>query len=209
MKKVLSLLFVALLAASAWADSTVTFNASVDKCDGEVLYRHHFTIVKNFVTMYVGDGQLNTSDHYRIYGPSDTSALNFTSADAPIVKIEFNGLYGYAADHMSLSEGIGGTWTTSGNNGVWEGNAQFVYFDINLQARFTEIVVTLGAPINYPLGDVNHDGYVTIADVTALIDYLLSDANAAPEEADMNQDGFKTIADVTALIDYLLSGGNN
>ena len=49
MKKVLSLLFVALLAASAWADSTVTFNASVDKGDGEVLYRHHFTIVKNFV----------------------------------------------------------------------------------------------------------------------------------------------------------------
>ena len=57
-------------------------------------------------------------------------------------------------------------------------------------------------------GDVNVNNEVTIADVTALIDYLLSgDASAISlENADCNlQDGV-TIADVTALIDYLLSG---
>ena len=57
-------------------------------------------------------------------------------------------------------------------------------------------------------GDVNGDGSVNIADVTVLIDYLLS-ANASGinlTAADCNQDGSINIADVTALIDYLLSG---
>ena len=57
-------------------------------------------------------------------------------------------------------------------------------------------------------GDVNNSGDVTIADVTALIDYLLGgDASAINlAAADCNNSGDVTIADVTALIDYLLSG---
>ena len=49
---------------------------------------------------------------------------------------------------------------------------------------------------------------VTIADVTALIDYLLS-GNATGislDNADCNLNRDVTIADATALIDYLLSG---
>ena len=52
-------------------------------------------------------------------------------------------------------------------------------------------------------GDVNGDGSVTIADVTALIDILLGNGTA-PAAADVNGDGSVTIADVTALIDMLL-----
>ncbi|MBR4830028.1 MAG: C10 family peptidase [Muribaculaceae bacterium] len=60
----------------------------------------------------------------------------------------------------------------------------------------------------YNIGDVNHDGSVTIADVTALIDYLLgSNDNACVICADVNGDQGVSIADVTALIDVLL--GNN
>ena len=57
-------------------------------------------------------------------------------------------------------------------------------------------------------GDVNDDGEVTISDVTALIDYLLSgDASAINTyAADCNRDKGISIGDVTALIDYLLSG---
>ena len=57
-------------------------------------------------------------------------------------------------------------------------------------------------------GDVNMDGDVTIADVTRLIDYLLSGdtGNFDSRAADVNQEGSITIADVTALIDYLLGG---
>ena len=55
-------------------------------------------------------------------------------------------------------------------------------------------------------GDVNHDGNVSIADVTALIDYLLgTDGNNCLICADVNDDGKVDIADVTALIDMLLS----
>jgi len=56
------------------------------------------------------------------------------------------------------------------------------------------------------LGDVNNDGYVTISDVTALIDYLLGGdvTNFNALNANVNQDSGITIADVTALIDLLL-----
>ena len=54
-------------------------------------------------------------------------------------------------------------------------------------------------------GDVNKDTEVNIADVTALIDKLLNNAEMIPE-ADCNQDTEMNIADVTALIDYLLNG---
>lgn len=54
-------------------------------------------------------------------------------------------------------------------------------------------------------GDVNQDGSLNIADVTVLIDCLLTNSTA-PAEADCNLDNNVNIADVTVLIDYLLSG---
>ena len=59
-------------------------------------------------------------------------------------------------------------------------------------------------------GDVNKDNVVNIADVTALIDYLLgADATSINlDAADVNGDETVNIADVTALIDMLLSAGN-
>lgn len=62
------------------------------------------------------------------------------------------------------------------------------------------------ARIDVPMpGDVDGDGVVNIADVTALIDILLS-GGTAPANADVDGDGIVNIADVTALIDMLLSG---
>ena len=58
----------------------------------------------------------------------------------------------------------------------------------------------------YEIGDVNHDGNVNIADVTTLIDYLLSGGDVCTICADVNEDDSINIADVTALIDMLLSG---
>ena len=58
------------------------------------------------------------------------------------------------------------------------------------------------------VGDVNNNNEVTIADVSALINYLLTgDASSINlAAADCNQDGDVKISDVTALINYLLSG---
>ena len=65
-------------------------------------------------------------------------------------------------------------------------------------------------PTPYLRGDVNGDGFVTIADVTTLINHvLMSDFNDAEgfnsENADCNVDGKWNINDVTALINYILS----
>lgn len=58
----------------------------------------------------------------------------------------------------------------------------------------------------FVLGDVNDDGFVNIADVTDLIDYLLSPASTEinTDAADVMADGAINIADVTSLIDMLL-----
>lgn len=58
-------------------------------------------------------------------------------------------------------------------------------------------------------GDVNRDGFITIADVTALVNIILGKDNTEPYiydhvAADVNEDGFITIADVTALVNIIL-----
>ena len=69
----------------------------------------------------------------------------------------------------------------------------------------THTIIFPEAP-EFIVGDVNGDGAVSIIDVTALIDYLLSgDASMINlDTADCNQDGGVSITDVTALIDFLL-----
>ena len=55
-------------------------------------------------------------------------------------------------------------------------------------------------------GDVDMDGEIGIADVTALIDYILSNDATGIDlvAADSDQDGSISIADVTARLDYIL-----
>ena len=59
----------------------------------------------------------------------------------------------------------------------------------------------------YELGDVNHDGKLSIGDVTTLINYLLSgdESTVCLICADVNEDGKIAIGDVTALINKLLA----
>ena len=57
------------------------------------------------------------------------------------------------------------------------------------------------------LGDVNQDGSITIADVTALVNIILGKDTTGTyslEAADVNQDTTITIADVTALVNIIL-----
>lgn len=54
------------------------------------------------------------------------------------------------------------------------------------------------------LGDVNNDGKVTIADVTALVNILLG-KDAYRDAADVNEDTEVTIADVVALVKMILT----
>ena len=58
------------------------------------------------------------------------------------------------------------------------------------------------------LGDVNGDNIVGVADVTALVDYVLTGdaSNINLEASDVDGDTNVGIADVTALVDYILTG---
>lgn len=70
--------------------------------------------------------------------------------------------------------------------------------------------VTIAATFELPIerGDVNGDHEISIADVTLLINYLLTgdDEGIFLAVADCNQDEEVGIADVTDLINYLLTG---
>ena len=69
----------------------------------------------------------------------------------------------------------------------------------------TEEVTLFQNGHGYELGDVNHDGSVSISDVTVLIGYLLSGGDICTICADVNGDNTISIGDVTALIGKLLS----
>ncbi len=67
--------------------------------------------------------------------------------------------------------------------------------------------------LNQLVGDVNGDGGVTIADVTALVNIILGKDNVEPYQynhaaADVNGDESVTIADVTALVNIILGKTN-
>ena len=60
----------------------------------------------------------------------------------------------------------------------------------------------------YQMGDVNHDGYVNVTDVTMLIDYILGNNDTACVGcSDVDGDGLINVTDVTALIAQILNSG--
>ena len=75
------------------------------------------------------------------------------------------------------------------------------YREARMWHRFQQII-----PIE-DVGDVNGDGYITIGDVTTLIDILLGGETDRSLFCDVNLDGSVSIGDVTILIDILLGGG--
>ena len=75
--------------------------------------------------------------------------------------------------------------------------------DLEAMKLFVESLVPQGKR-----GDANNDGNVSIADVSALIDYLLSKdpSTINMDNGDCNLDHSVTISDVSALIDFMLTG---
>ena len=85
------------------------------------------------------------------------------------------------------------TWTYSKNSSV---NPEGDYFAVD------NVVIT----VNTIPGDADGDGVVTVGDVTAIIDMILSGVISGTPGADVDGNGIVNIADVTALIDYILTG---
>ena len=86
--------------------------------------------------------------------------------------------------------------------------ANIYHADVTLSSDGAEDVVVhlKGMGKDYHPGDVDHDGSVTISDVTVLVDYLLGTGNGiCPNCADLDKDSLITVADLSGLIDMLLN----
>ena len=96
----------------------------------------------------------------------------------------------------------GGNYHLIINN--WNNGLQLPDYDIVADRDY---YFTVTAQTVAMRGDVDVDGIVSIADVTALINYLLSDdaSGISVEAADCDMDNEVKISDVTTLINYLLA----
>lgn len=87
-----------------------------------------------------------------------------------------------------------------GSNFRMENGGEFT-FSINVNAM-TLTVIPVGTPI-IP-GDVNGDGVITSADITALYSYLLSGETTEIFNGDQDNDGTITSSDITAVYSIIL-----
>ena len=95
-------------------------------------------ITKDGVSLACSNGVLDNGSEYRFYKNSNTT-ISITGGNK-ITKIEFTGVSNYAASGFGSQTG----WSTSGNNGVWEGEAESVTFVASgAQVRATLIKVTV------------------------------------------------------------------
>lgn len=108
----------------------VIFNATTDTGTSP--------IVKDHVSLACTNGVLNNGSEYRLYKNSTTTIS--TTDGSTITKIEFICVSGFAASNFTNQTG----WTTSGDNGVWEGESESVSFVASgAQVRATQIKVTV------------------------------------------------------------------
>ena len=176
--------------------------------DGERLYAKsgnagvHYSYSSLSVTVNVSEPSILSFD-FKAWGESDINSPN-TNYDECVFMVNGNSVFRYGARDND--------WETF----TYELQPNYTY---QLRWYYHKDVSDNGVGDYFALdnikiapksirGDVNDDSSVNIADVTSLIDYLLSsDASGVNlSAADCNQDSSINIADVTALIDYLLSG---
>ncbi len=83
----------------------------------------------------------------------------------------------------------------------------FCYFERHRYQPYVNQWVTIKYPDGFILGDVNHDGSITMADANAVVNYFL--ATDKPEDfdktiADVNGDGSITMADANMIVNMFL-----
>jgi hypothetical protein len=133
-----------------------------------------------------------------------------------------------ADNKLSKYSESGDTWPQSGKKDLTDKSSPATELYMTSYGEITGKAGLLGKPVtdmvinsdntasfwfmkethNYPLGDVNHDGTLSISDVTMLIDCLLQDniTNCCPICSDVDGNKELGIGDVTVLVDILLGG---
>ena len=145
MKKLFSLLFVALLTMSAWAETTVTFVPSTTTGNNTTASGAD-EMTLDGITISTTSGGLAAAE-YR-FAANSTTTIKSTVGN--ITAIEFtctaNNTTKYGPGCWSTETG---TYTYEAKIGNWAGNAAEIAFAATAQVRCTKIVVTVGgeAPV--------------------------------------------------------------
>lgn len=146
MKKLFSLLTLALLTMSAWAQTTVTFTAGTDlgstSANGSA-----DAVTKDGITISCTDAAFATAQ-YRFYAGS-TATISSTVGN--ITKVEFtcsaSGTSSNGPSFFSVPADGTGAYSYSGNLGTWTGDAASFTLAASKQVRATQIVVTIGGEV--------------------------------------------------------------
>ncbi len=142
MKKLFSLLTLALLTMSAWAETTVTFvpgetvgsNTGATSAD---------TMSKDGVTISTTKGAFAAAQ-YRFAQGSTTTV---TSTVGNITKVEFTSTATYGSQYgPDLFTGDGYSAQSGSKVGTWAGNAESFSLSATAQVRCSQIVVTIADP---------------------------------------------------------------
>lgn len=199
---------VSLLMKDTWLMEPNGVHEYVDADDGEshsvpvcIRQSGDTVLVTNLYGLGWRDDYMIIGDNAEVSFPSQPIA-DISDSDYP----DGDGVWYNAGGNTGAATNVAITWgltTPSDGNESWSGwnNNRLSFTD------GSEFVVPVTPPAG-KRGDVDNDGEVSIADVTALINALLTGnwegLNAG--NADCDQNGEAAIADVTTLINYLLTG---
>ena len=147
MKNLFSLLFVALLTMSAWAETTVTFVPGNPAGNGSAANDPNATMTLDGVTISSTLGAFSRTDNYRF---GKDAVVTVSSTVGKITKVEFTSTANYGAQYgPHLFEGEGYSAQSGSRVGTWTGNADSFTLTATAQVRCSQIVVTIGgeAPV--------------------------------------------------------------
>ena len=168
MNRILRNFFVAALAilsASAMAQTTVTFDAAADKGTCDSSNPGEDQVTKSGVTIAVSNGAMKLDDQYRCY---KNATFTVTSTIGNIAKVEITctaeGTDKYGPGN--LTDATAGAYAYEGKVGTWTGDAaSFALTASTAQVRINTVVVTIAASTepSTPSGD-NGNEYSAIVD---------------------------------------------
>lgn len=140
-----------------------------------------------------------SDNHYIIANPKNNGDIGVVVVSFP--PMDFTGDNGpvMTIDMKAIENFTGTTEFTVKNVVMTTANAQ-----TEISVPDFVVVVTAVKGSNQVYGDVNCDGYVTSADITALYDYLLAGDTTYITTSDVNGDGAVNSADVTEVYNILM-----
>ena len=189
-----------------------------DAIDGNTVYTEQFTTIKDFTisgtaeaheTVTLDLTEYNGQNGYVVFRHTGTTDMWRMYLDNIFIG-DPNAEIIQPAEWIYVNELTANNYTIDGLTPETQYEVQVMGYNASHESEWCDIV-TFFTTADVPAGlrgDVDNSQSVNIADVTALIDGLLSGNwdGANYDNADCNLDGGVNIADVTALIDYLLSG---